>query len=129
MALWPASVSHSPLLLQVIQNCRMASPKPKQMGLLAFNNYDLADSVSMLETFLKAFDAARYGAAGAGGGPMLQGLFKVVETVTTAMGIQFTPNQRELGAMVQSEYDTAVPTTCFRFALSVPVPCPGHGRS
>eukprot|EP00667_Euglena_gracilis_P008281 EG_transcript_8384 len=103
--------------LQLLRNCagaeRGRTPPARQLGLLAYNNYDLTDSVKMLETFLRSFNQFRR--PGGVDTAVLQGLFKVVETFTAAIGLQFTPSQAELRSQVKEGHDRKLPITCFKF--------------
>uniref|UniRef100_A0A7S1IFQ1 Uncharacterized protein n=1 Tax=Eutreptiella gymnastica TaxID=73025 RepID=A0A7S1IFQ1_9EUGL len=98
--------------LHVINHCQSAQQFTR-IGLMAFNNYGLADSINMLETLLKEFNQTRRGVGV--DDVMLKGLFNVVGRVTQAVGFQISPAPEELKRMVENGYSPRAPTTCFTF--------------
>jgi hypothetical protein len=87
--------------------------KAQRIALMAYNNYDVTDSLRMLETFAGAFSAR-----GAGGvdSAVIKGLLKVVETVTATIGLRFSPAGPELRAQVRESRGPDTPVAAFRFA-------------
>ena len=96
--------------LLLIGACESGSEAP--LGLLAFNNYRVADSVALAAETVQQLQGGARGDQTAG---FIKQAFAVAEQLGATQQLEFTPSADELYASVREAGDDLGPVTCWKF--------------
>ena len=89
----------------------------KGIGIMAFNNFGLTDSIKMTQSFLNINSKDGKYNTNKAGSPMLDTIFQFAEQAINTIGIEFTPSPSQMNTLLQMKFTTEMQQKCRLFTF------------